>query len=115
MDWWRTPDRTAADSGLAAGGPALPRGRPRPSCCGRTSEPASLRSERGFRRTGYRPGMSGELVRPSHGKIIAGVCAGIADRVGVSRSLVRLGFVLFGLFGVGELIYIVMWILMPKR
>ena len=59
--------------------------------------------------------MSAELVRPQRGKVIAGVCAGIADRVGLPRWLVRLGFVLFGLFGVGELVYIVMWILMPKR
>ncbi len=59
--------------------------------------------------------MNGELVRPSQGKIIAGVCAGIADRFGLPRWVVRVGFVLFGLFGVGELVYIVMWILMPKR
>ena len=59
--------------------------------------------------------MNGQLVRPRQGKIIAGVCAGIADRFGVSRTLVRLGFVLFGLFGVGELAYIALWILMPKR
>ncbi|MDQ3886763.1 MAG: PspC domain-containing protein [Actinomycetota bacterium] len=54
------------------------------------------------------------LVRPRYGKWIAGVCAGIADRLGVSRSLVRIGFVLFGLFGVGEIVYIALWILMPK-
>lgn len=58
--------------------------------------------------------MAAALVRPRHGKLIAGVCAGIADRFGLSRTLVRLAFVLFGLFGVGELVYIALWILVPK-
>ena len=58
--------------------------------------------------------MNNRLVRPRHGKVIAGVCAGVADGLGMSRTLVRLGFVLFGLFGVGEIVYIVLWILMPK-
>jgi phage shock protein C len=55
------------------------------------------------------------LVRPRHGKWIAGVCAGVANRFGVSTGLVRLLFVLFGLFGAGEIAYIVLWILMPKQ
>ena len=56
-----------------------------------------------------------KLVRPRQGKIIAGVCAGLADRFGISRGLVRLGFVLFGLVGAGEIAYIILWILMPKE
>lgn len=58
--------------------------------------------------------MAGRLVRPRHGKVIAGVCAALAEGFGLSTTLVRLGFVLFGLFGVGELVYIVLWILLPK-
>lgn len=54
------------------------------------------------------------LVRPQHGKMIAGVCAGLAQRFGLSTGTVRLLFVLFGLFGAGEIVYIVLWILMPK-
>ncbi|TFV64632.1 UNVERIFIED_ORG: PspC domain-containing protein [Bacillus sp. AZ43] len=54
------------------------------------------------------------LVRPRSGKVIAGVCAAIADRFGVSRGLVRVGFVLFGLFGVGEVVYIGGWLVIPK-
>lgn len=46
--------------------------------------------------------------------MIAGVCAGLSRRFGLSTGLVRLLFVLFGLFGAGEIIYIVLWILMPK-
>ena len=59
--------------------------------------------------------MASSLVRPRHGKVIAGVCAAVADRLGASRGVVRLGFVLFGLFGVGELVYIALWILVPKE
>jgi phage shock protein C len=48
------------------------------------------------------------------GKWIAGVCAGLADRFGLSRGLVRIVFVIFGLVGAGELAYIILWILIPK-
>ena len=54
------------------------------------------------------------LVRPRQGKVIAGVCAALADRFGLSRTLVRIGFVVFGLVGVGELVYIALWIIIPK-
>lgn len=58
--------------------------------------------------------MARRLIRPQKGKVIAGVCAGLADRFGLSRGLVRLVFVVFGITGAGELVYIVLWILMPK-
>ena len=56
-----------------------------------------------------------QLVRPRDGKMIAGVCAGLGNRFGVSKGLIRIGFVIFGLVGAGELAYIVLWILMPKE
>jgi phage shock protein C len=59
-------------------------------------------------------GMTRQLVRPRHGKWIGGVCAGLADRFGLPRFLVRLGFVIFGLVGIGELVYIALWIVIPK-
>jgi phage shock protein PspC (stress-responsive transcriptional regulator) len=58
--------------------------------------------------------MTHKLVRPRQGKFIAGVCAAVADRFGLSRALLRWAFVLFGLFGVGEFVYIVLWILIPR-
>ena len=58
--------------------------------------------------------MEQSLLRPRNRKIIAGVCAAIAGRFGISVTLVRLGFVFFGLFGVGELVYIALWVLIPK-
>ena len=58
--------------------------------------------------------MTQTLVRPRDGKVIAGVCAALADRFGLSRTLVRIAFVLFGLFGVGEFVYIILWIIIPR-
>jgi len=58
--------------------------------------------------------MASTLVRPRSGKVFAGVCAALADRFGLSRGVMRLAFVLFGLFGVGELVYIGLWVLIPK-
>lgn len=55
------------------------------------------------------------LTRSRNGRIIAGVCAGLANHYGWNRRTVRLLFVVFGLFGAGELAYIVLWILMPKE
>lgn len=60
--------------------------------------------------------MAARLERPVRGKgrIIAGVCAAIADRFGISRFLVRVAFVIFGFVGAGEIAYIILWILIPK-
>jgi len=56
------------------------------------------------------------LTRPLHGRIIAGVCAGIARRFGVSPFVVRLLFVLSLLLpGPQILIYLAMWILVPNE
>jgi phage shock protein C len=58
-----------------------------------------------------------QLVRPSRrdGAKIAGVAAAVADGLGLSVTLVRLLFVLAGLFGAGELVYVVLWVVLPKR
>lgn len=58
--------------------------------------------------------MSTALVRPRSGKILAGVCAALAARFGLPKFLVRLAFVIFGLVGIGELVYIALWIMIPK-
>jgi phage shock protein C len=46
--------------------------------------------------------------------MLVGVCAGLADHFGWSTGLVRLVFILTGLFGAGELVYLILWIVMPK-
>ncbi|MEJ5943905.1 PspC domain-containing protein [Pseudokineococcus basanitobsidens] len=55
------------------------------------------------------------LVRPRDGRVVAGVCAGLADRFGTSRTLVRVLFVLsFLLPGTQLIAYAVLWIIMPS-
>lgn len=58
--------------------------------------------------------MTTALERPRRGKIIAGVCAALSARFGIPKFLIRLGFVIFGLVGIGELVYIALWIMIPK-
>ncbi len=59
---------------------------------------------------------SPKLVRPRSGRWIAGVCAGIADRFGLSRGLVRAIFVVsIVLPGPQVLAYIALWILIPSE
>lgn len=56
------------------------------------------------------------LTRPQHGKVIAGVCAGLAERFGMSAGVVRLLFVLSCLLpGPQVVIYLALWVIMPKR
>ncbi len=56
------------------------------------------------------------LTRPLRGRIIAGVCAGIANRFNISPFLVRLLFVLSLLLpGPQILIYLAMWIIVPSE
>lgn len=56
------------------------------------------------------------LERPQDGKVIAGVCAGIADRFGWSRNALRTIFVISCVLpGPQFLLYLALWLLMPKR
>jgi phage shock protein PspC (stress-responsive transcriptional regulator) len=56
------------------------------------------------------------LVRRQEGRWIAGVCAGIADRFGLSRGLVRVLFVLSLILpGPQILAYVLLWVLIPSE
>ncbi len=56
------------------------------------------------------------LVRPADRAVIAGVCAGLADRFGMKPNTMRLLFVVSCLLpGPQFVIYLVLWIMMPKR
>ena len=55
-------------------------------------------------------------LRRPRGRLIAGVCAGIADRFGVSRGLVRFLFIASCLLpGPQFLVYLALWILIPSE
>ena len=55
--------------------------------------------------------------RRRHGKMLAGVCAGLADQFGISVTIIRLAFLLSALLGggVGIIIYLALWDVMPYR
>ena len=55
------------------------------------------------------------LTRPQQGKVIAGVCAGLAQRFGWNANVVRQVFLLSCLLpGPQFVIYLVLWLLIPK-
>jgi phage shock protein C len=57
------------------------------------------------------------LVRSNRHKIIAGVCGGIAEWLGWDPTVVRILYVIGSIVSVafpGTIIYIALWILMPK-
>ena len=57
-----------------------------------------------------------ELVRARDGKMIAGVCAGIAQRYGWNPTVVRAVFVVSCLLpGPQFVLYLVLWLVMPQR
>ncbi len=55
------------------------------------------------------------LVRPKEGRVIAGVAAGLADRFGMSRTAMRVLFVVLTLFGFPLLVYPILWIVIPEE
>jgi len=57
------------------------------------------------------------LVRPREGRVLGGVCAGLARRFGLDPWIARLLFVLilFVIPGSQLLVYPLLWILMPAE
>lgn len=55
------------------------------------------------------------LTRDTSNKVIAGVCAGLARRFGLSRTGLRVAFVVSTILpGPQFIAYIALWILMPR-
>ena len=56
------------------------------------------------------------LVRPREGRLVAGVCVGLAGYFGIDVNLVRLGFGVFTVFyGLGVLVYLIAWAVLPEE
>ncbi len=58
------------------------------------------------------------LQRSSANKVLAGVCGGLADWLGWDPTLVRILYVAVSIFSAafpGILVYIILWIVMPKQ
>lgn len=67
-----------------------------------TYEPSSNRTKR--------------LYRARDGRVVAGVCAGLATYFGVDPTLVRLAFALVMVFGgIGALLFLCAWIVIPEE
>lgn len=60
--------------------------------------------------------MARRLERPvrGDGRILAGVCAALGNRFGISTFLIRLLFVIFAITGAAEIAYLILWIVIPK-
>jgi len=60
---------------------------------------------------------NGPRLSRSRNKMIAGVCAGIAEYFGWDVTLFRVVYVIFSIISVafpGILVYIVLWVVMPR-
>ena len=56
------------------------------------------------------------MYRSSENSVFAGVCGGLAEYLGVDPTLVRAIFLALGLVGgVGVVLYLILWIAVPKR
>jgi len=65
----------------------------------------------------YMNGNGKVLVRPRDNRIIAGVCAGLADYTGMDVNLLRVIVALVTLItvGTGVLAYVIAWIVIPEE
>jgi phage shock protein C len=56
------------------------------------------------------------FVRNFDGRMVAGVCSGIAEYSGIDVNLVRLAFVIATFFGfIGVLAYLAAWVIVPEE
>lgn len=57
-----------------------------------------------------------KLQRPLGNRMLAGVCAGAAEFLGIDANIVRIGLVAFNLFGgAGVGLYLIGWALIPEE
>jgi len=65
---------------------------------------------------GHGAGGTSQLYRRRDGRLLAGVCAGVAAYFGIDVTFVRLGFAIFTIFwGLGVLVYLVAWAVIPEE
>ena len=53
-------------------------------------------------------------VTRSQDRVIAGVCSGIAQRLGISAAIVRVAAVILAVFGPGVFLYLLAWLFLPR-
>lgn len=67
--------------------------------------------------TPYARPMTGRIVRPREGRMIAGVCLGVARHLSWDVTLVRIILVVLAIAGAGSgvIAYIIGWIVIPEE
>ncbi|MDM8306577.1 PspC domain-containing protein [Phocaeicola salanitronis] len=57
-----------------------------------------------------------KLTRPQNNKMLAGVCAGIANYFGLDPTLIRVAYALLTVFTAfaGVIVYLLLWIIIPE-
>ncbi|MFI6324318.1 PspC domain-containing protein [Nonomuraea sp. NPDC050556] len=59
---------------------------------------------------------SKQLRRTQRGRIIAGVCSGVGEYVGIDANIIRVGLAIATLFGgAGIAVYAIGWLLLPEE
>ena len=58
-----------------------------------------------------------KLTRPQNNKMLADVCAGIANYFGLDPTLIRVAYVLLTVFTAfsGVIVYLLLWIIIPEE
>jgi phage shock protein PspC (stress-responsive transcriptional regulator) len=58
-----------------------------------------------------------KLIRTRDGRLVAGVCSGIGQYLGVDANVIRLVFALITVFtaGLGILLYLAAWVVVPEE
>lgn len=61
--------------------------------------------------------MGKKRLTKSSNKVIAGVCGGIAEYIGLDYTITRLIYAILSIFTAfaGVVIYLILWIIMPDR
>lgn len=58
-----------------------------------------------------------KLTRPQNNKMLAGVCAGIANYFGLDPTLIRVAYALLTVFTAfaGIIVYLLLWLIIPEE
>jgi len=59
--------------------------------------------------------MDKKLYRNTQSKIIAGVCAGLADYINIDPTIIRVIWALVGLSGAGLVAYLICALIIPEK
>lgn len=51
----------------------------------------------------------------SSDRVVAGVCAGVAERLGVSTAIIRVATVILAILGPAFALYLIAWLVLPDR